>query len=53
MKFIHYIEKIGGVDVYGMISLCMFVLFFTIMMVWVFKTKKSSFSQISRIPLDN
>jgi cbb3-type cytochrome oxidase subunit 3 len=53
MKFIHYIEKIGGVDVYGIISLVIFVLFFSVMMIWVFKTKKKTFSEMSRIPLDN
>ena len=28
MKFIHYIEKISGIDVYGVISFAIFVLFF-------------------------
>ena len=53
MKFIHYIEKIGGVDIYGMMSLAIFVLFFLAMLIWVFKTNKKTFSKISRIPLDN
>jgi cytochrome c oxidase cbb3-type subunit IV len=53
MKFIHYIEKISGVGVYGLISLSIFVLFFTAMLVWVFKTKKKTLTEISRIPLDN
>jgi cbb3-type cytochrome oxidase subunit 3 len=53
MKFIHYIEKIGGVDIYGIISLVMFVLFFLALLTWVFKTSKKTFSEISRIPLDN
>jgi cbb3-type cytochrome oxidase subunit 3 len=53
MKFIHYIEKIAGVDIFGIISLGIFVLFFTVMLIWVFKTKKSAFNEVSRIPLDN
>jgi cbb3-type cytochrome oxidase subunit 3 len=53
MKFIHYVEKIAGIDIYGMISLLIFVLFFTGMLVWVFKTKKKTFNEVSRIPLDN
>jgi len=53
MKFIHYLEKTAGVDIFGMISLCIFVLFFLVMITWVFKTKKKTFSEISRIPLDN
>ena len=53
MKFIHYIEKVSGVSILGLASLLVFVLFFTVMLIWVFKTKKSSFHEVSRIPLDN
>jgi cbb3-type cytochrome oxidase subunit 3 len=53
MKFIHYIEKIGGIDIFGIISLVMFFLFFLGMLTWVFKTKKKTFTEISRMPLDN
>jgi len=53
MKFINYIEKIAGVDIYGIVSLVMFVLFFVSLIIWVVKTKKETFNAISRIPLDN
>jgi cytochrome c oxidase cbb3-type subunit IV len=53
MKFIHYIEKIGGIDIFGIISLVMFFLFFLVMLIWIFKTRKKIFNEISRIPLDN
>lgn len=53
MKFIHYIEKVSGVDIYGIISLAIFGLFFLGMLVWLFKTNKKQFNEISRIPLDN
>ncbi|MEP7372759.1 MAG: CcoQ/FixQ family Cbb3-type cytochrome c oxidase assembly chaperone [Chitinophagaceae bacterium] len=53
MKFINYLEKIGGIDIYGMISLAIFVLFFLAMLTWVFKTDKKKFNEVSRIPLDN
>ncbi|HEY6502803.1 MAG TPA: CcoQ/FixQ family Cbb3-type cytochrome c oxidase assembly chaperone [Chitinophagaceae bacterium] len=53
MKFINYLEKISGVGIMGMVSLTLFVLFFVGMLIWVFKTKKSKFKEISRIPLDN
>lgn len=52
MKFIHYLEKISGIDIYGMVSLSIFVLFFVTMLTWVFRTKKSTLNEISRIPLD-
>jgi len=53
MKFIHYIEKISGIEIMGMVSLLMFVSFFTIMLVWVFKTNRKKLEEISQIPLDN
>lgn len=53
MKFINYIEKVSGVDIYGMLSLAIFVIFFTVMVTWVLKTDKKKLNDISRIPLDN
>lgn len=53
MKFINYLEKVSGVDIFGLASLLIFFLFFVVMLTWVFKTKKKSFDEISRIPLDN
>jgi hypothetical protein len=53
MKFIHYLEKVAGVDVMGILSLIIFVLFFTVMLTWVFKTKKRRLEEIGRIPLDH
>ena len=53
MKFINYIEKISGIDMYGLVSLLIFVAFFSCMLVWVFKTNKKALNEISRIPLDN
>ena len=53
MKFINYLEKISGVDIYGLASLVIFVLFFVVMLTWFFKTDKNKIKEISRIPLDN
>jgi hypothetical protein len=53
MKFIDYIEKTAGVDIFGLVSLTMFVLFFTIMLTWVIRADKKKIGEISRIPLDN
>ncbi len=53
MKFINYIEKISGIDILGMVSLVMFVSFFTVMLVWVFRSNKQKLKEISQIPLDN
>lgn len=53
MKFIHYVEKVSGIDIFGLVSLSIFFLFFLVMLTWVFKTKKKNYREISRIPLDN
>lgn len=53
MKFINYLEKISGIDIYGLSSLTIFFLFFIVMLTWVFKTDKKKIREISRIPLDN
>ena len=53
MKFINYLEKVSNIDIMGIVSLCGFFLFFVGMLVWVFKTKKKSYDEISRIPIDN
>jgi cytochrome c oxidase cbb3-type subunit IV len=53
MKFIHYVEKVSGVDIMGLVSLIGFFLFFTVMLTWVLRTRKKKFQEISRIPLDN
>jgi len=51
MKFMHYIEKISGVDIYGLISLLIFVLFFTVVLTWVFRADKKKIKEMSEIPL--
>jgi cbb3-type cytochrome oxidase subunit 3 len=53
MKFIHYIEKVSGVDIFGLVSLVMFVVLFTVMLIWVFRTKNEEYKEASRIPFDN
>lgn len=53
MKFINYLEKVSGIDIMGLVSLLGFFLFFVAMLTWVFKTRKQTFRDISRIPLDN
>lgn len=53
MKFINYLEKISGIDIYGLSSLTIFFLFFLVMLTWVFKADKKKIKEISRIPLDN
>lgn len=53
MKFINYLEKVSGVDIMGLVSLTVSFLFFAGMLVWILKSKKSDFNEVSQIPLDN
>ena len=52
MKFIHYLEKISGVSVYGIFSLTLFALIFGVMLVWAIKADRKMIEEISNIPLD-
>jgi hypothetical protein len=52
MKFIHYIEKVSGVDIMGLTSLLLFVVFFSVMLTWVLRSSKKKMDEISRLPLD-
>ena len=52
MKFIHYIEKVSGVSIYGIASLVLFGLIFTVMLVWTFKADRKMIEEIRNIPLD-
>ncbi len=53
MKFINYLEKITGVDVYALSSFSIFFTFFIVMALWAWKADKKMIEEISRIPLEN
>jgi hypothetical protein len=53
MKFIHYIEKVGGVSAYGIFSLALFGLIFTVMLVWAIRADRTMIEEISHLPLDD
>jgi cbb3-type cytochrome oxidase subunit 3 len=53
-KFIKgHMESITGIEIYPMISLLIFFLFFVILFYWVFTAKKDYINKVSNIPLDN
>jgi cbb3-type cytochrome oxidase subunit 3 len=53
LKFISkYADKINGIDIYPIISLIIFVVFFAAMLVYVKKMKKSSIDEMKNLPLD-
>ena len=43
----------NGVGIYGIISICIFVAFFTGMLVWAFTKKASYLDKMGRLPLDS
>jgi cytochrome c oxidase cbb3-type subunit IV len=53
-KFIkQYAETMKGIDIYPIISLLVFIAFFTLLIVYVTKMDKKLVKDISNIPLDN
>ncbi len=52
MKFINYLEKITGVDIYALTSFTIFFSFFLIMLVWAWKADKQMIDKITKIPLE-
>jgi cbb3-type cytochrome oxidase subunit 3 len=53
LKFVkHNLEGISGVEVYPIISLLIFFLFFLALYTWTYTYKKDKINELSRIPLD-
>ncbi|WP_246538959.1 CcoQ/FixQ family Cbb3-type cytochrome c oxidase assembly chaperone [Litoribacter ruber] len=45
-------DSIIGIEIYPMISLLIFFIFFTTLILWAFYTKKEFFSGVENLPLD-
>lgn len=52
MKFINYLEKITGVDVYAMTSFLIFFTFFIVVALWAMRADKKLIELLRNIPLD-
>lgn len=50
MKFIHYLEKITGVGIYPLISLMIFFVFFSVLLLWIGKADKKYIDVLKNIP---
>ena len=46
-------ESITGIEIYPMISLLIFFIFFVVLFYWVITAKKDYITTVSNIPLDN
>ena len=47
------LRSLGGIDNYGVISLCLFCLIFTLVVAWTLLQRKSYLDHMSRIPLES
>ena len=53
LRFIkHHLSTEQGVDLYGMLSLLIFVIFFLIVVIRVWRMRKSTVDELSNIPLE-
>lgn len=53
LKFVkNHMESISGVDIYPIISLLIFFIFFVALFVWVITAKKEYIKTVSNLPLE-
>lgn len=53
MKFSTYLEQITGVSIYPVISLVLFTVFFTGVMIWIWRMDKKEIERIEQLPLED
>ncbi|RSK39291.1 CcoQ/FixQ family Cbb3-type cytochrome c oxidase assembly chaperone [Mangrovimonas spongiae] len=54
LKFVkNHLESITGIEIYPLISLLIFFLFFVALFWWVVTAKKDYIDTVSNLPLDN
>jgi cbb3-type cytochrome oxidase subunit 3 len=52
MKFINYLESIAGIAIYPLISLFIFFIFFSLLIVYAVKADKKHILELKNLPLD-
>jgi len=52
MKFINYLTSIAGVEIFPMISLFIFFLFFVGLIIYVFKSDKQEMLRMKSLPIE-
>lgn len=54
LKFIkHHMDSIIGIEIYPMISLLIFFIFFTVLFIWVFRSDQGYNARMSEMPLED
>lgn len=52
LKFVkQHMESITGIEIYPIISLSIFFIFFVLLFIWVFTYSKEKISELSELPL--
>lgn len=51
--FKHYFETIQGIDIYPVISLLIFFIFFVGLFVWIIRADKKYINTMKNLPLDD
>ena len=47
------LQSIEGVEIYPLISLVVFIIFFVVILVWMFKIDKNYVKEMEQLPLDS
>jgi hypothetical protein len=47
------LSSIKNIDIYPVVSFCVFFLFFGVMTFWILKSKKEDFDAISQLPIND
>lgn len=53
MKVKHYLETITGIEIFPLISLVIFTVFFTAILWYVIRMDKDRVREVSQLPLDS
>jgi cytochrome c oxidase cbb3-type subunit III len=53
MKFSTYLEQIMGVSIFPIISLVLFVAFFTGVIIWIYSIDTKEIEHMENLPLNN
>ena len=54
LKFVkNHMDSIAGIEIYPIISLLIFFIFFVVLFYWVITAKKDYITTVSNLPLDN
>lgn len=49
----YVLNEIGNVAIYGLMSLCLFFAFFSVMLIWAFLLRKGYLETMSELPLND